>query len=76
MQLKNILSDGRFDEFLTLGIEKSVPSSDYFISAGEIPFKIAYVYSGIWRYVYHSDKGDEYTKAILPENTFISSYSE
>lgn len=74
-QLKSILPDNRIDEFLSLGIYKSINASDYFIRAGDIPFKIAYVYSGLFRYVYLNNKGDEFTKAIITENNFISSYS-
>jgi len=74
-QLKNILPDNRINEFLTLGKEKSLNASEFFIKAGETPFKIAYVFKGLFRYVYINDKGDEFTKAIITENNFISSYS-
>lgn len=74
-QLRNILPDNRIDEFFTLGKEKSINTSEYFIRAGETPFKIAYVLKGLFRYVYVNNKGDEFTKAILVENSFISSYS-
>ncbi|NJK95613.1 MAG: Crp/Fnr family transcriptional regulator [Bacteroidales bacterium] len=50
-------------------------TSGYFIKAGETPVKIAFVFKGLFRYVYINDKGDEFTKAIITENTFISSYS-
>jgi CRP-like cAMP-binding protein len=74
-QLKNILPDKRIDEFLSIGKEKSIMTADYFIKAGETPLKIAYVFKGLFRYVYINDKGDEFTKAIITENNFISSYS-
>jgi len=74
-QLKNILPDNRINEFLTLGKEKSLNASEFFIKAGETPFKIAYVFKGLFRYVYINDKGDEFTKALINENNFISSYS-
>ena len=74
-QLRNIMPDKRIDEFLELGKEKSVAISDYFIRAGETPMKIAYVFHGLFRYVYCNNKGDEFTKAIIPESNFISSYS-
>jgi CRP-like cAMP-binding protein len=73
--LKNILPEKRIDEFLSIGKEKSIRTGDYFIKAGETPLKIAYVYKGLFRYVYINDKGDEYTKALITENNFISSYS-
>ncbi len=74
-QLKNILPDKRIDELLLIGKEKSIMYSDYFIKAGETPTKIAFVFEGLFRYVYINDNGDEFTKAILSENIFISSYS-
>jgi len=74
-QLKNILPDKRIDEFLSIGKEKSIMTADFFINAGETPIKIAYVFNGLFRYLYVNDKGDEFTKAIITENNFISSYS-
>jgi len=74
-QLKNLLPEKRIDELLSMGKEKSMLAADYFIRAGETPLKIAYVFNGLFRYVYTNDKGDEFTKAIIPENNFISSYS-
>ena len=74
-QLKNILSDKHIGELLLIGKEKSIMSSDYFIKTGETPTKIAFVFKGLFRYVYINDNGDEFTKAILSENIFISSYS-
>ncbi len=74
-QLKHILPDKRIEEFLSIGKEKSIATADFFIKAGETPTKIAYIFKGLFRYVYINDKGDEFTKAILTENNFISSYS-
>lgn len=73
--LKNILPDKRIDEFLSIGNEKSIDSSNYFIKAGQTPKKIAFVFKGLFRYVYINNNGDEFTKAFLSENNFISSYS-
>lgn len=74
-QLKRILPENRVDEFFQLGRVKSIKASDLFITAGETPIKIAYVFKGLFRYVYLNDKGDEFTKGIITENLFISSYS-
>lgn len=74
-QLKNILPENRIDEFLSIGRIKSIDAMDYFIRAGEVPDKIAFVGSGLFRYVYINEKGDEFTKGIIMENFFISSYS-
>ncbi len=73
--LNDILPENRMDEFLSIGKEKSMAASDYFIHTGEIPCKIAFVTKGLFRYVYTNDRGDEFTKALMPENNFISSYS-
>jgi CRP-like cAMP-binding protein len=74
-QLRKILPDVRVDELLSITKEKSIATADLFIRAGETPLKIAYVSNGLFRYVYVNDKGDEFTKAIITENNFISSYS-
>lgn len=74
-QLKTILPDNRIDELLSIGKEKSIIASDYFIKAGETPLKIAYVTKGLFRYVYTNGNGDEFTKGIIVENFFLSSYS-
>jgi len=74
-QLKNILPAERFEELLSIGTEKSVLAAEYFIKAGETPLKIAYVINGLFRYVYTKENGEEFTKGIIAENNFISSYS-
>ncbi|MFZ4522730.1 MAG: Crp/Fnr family transcriptional regulator [Bacteroidales bacterium] len=74
-QLKSILPDNRIDDLLSIGKEKSIAASEYFIKAGETPNKIGYVTKGLFRYVYSNGKGDEFTKGIIIENFFLSSYS-
>jgi CRP-like cAMP-binding protein len=74
-QLKKILPENRIDEFLSIGKIKSINALDYFIRAGAVPDKIAFVGSGLFRYVYINEKGDEFTKGIIAENFFLSSYS-
>jgi CRP-like cAMP-binding protein len=74
-QLKNILPEKKIDEFLSITREKSINTSNYFIRAGEVPMKIAFVASGLFRYVYTNENGDEFTKGIIEENLFLSSYS-
>ncbi|NLU38190.1 MAG: Crp/Fnr family transcriptional regulator [Bacteroidales bacterium] len=74
-QLKIMLPENRIDEFLSIGKIRTINSSEYFIRAGEIPYKVAFIFSGLFRYVYTNDKGDEFTKAIMRENFFLSSYS-
>jgi CRP-like cAMP-binding protein len=74
-QLKKILPETKIDEFLSITREKSISASDYFIRAGEVPTKIAFLVSGLFRYVYINNNGDEFTKGIIIENFFLSSYS-
>jgi CRP-like cAMP-binding protein len=74
-QLKKILPEKKIDEFLSITRDKSINASEYFISAGEVPMKIAFLVSGLFRYVYINDNGDEFTKGIIMENSFLSSYS-
>ena len=74
-QLRKILPEYRVDEFLSIGNERVMKANDYFVKSGDTPIKIAYVYKGLFRYVYLNDKGDEFTKGIITENSFISSYS-
>lgn len=74
-QLKSILPESKIEEFSAIGKNKSIRTSECFIKAGETPSKIAFVYKGLFRYVYTNDKGDEFTKGIIAESNFISSYS-
>lgn len=63
------------DDFRAIAKPKVLPKGDYFIWEGEVPRKFAFVQSGLFRYLYIDQKGIEYTKGILPEGSFISSYS-
>lgn len=74
-KLKNILPPDQADELLSVGMAKELKKGEYFIRAGEIPKKFAFVGSGIFRYVYINDKGIEFTKGIIQELNFIASYS-
>jgi CRP-like cAMP-binding protein len=70
-----MLPPARVEELLSIGRETSVAAFSNFIQAGDIPQRIAWIQKGLFRYVYLNEKGDEFTKAIMPENSFISSYS-
>lgn len=73
--LRSILPEDKFDVFMSIGKIKTVAAFDHFLKAGEVPQKIAFVNSGLFRYVYTNEKGDEFTKGIITENLFLSSYS-
>ena len=53
----------------------SLPKGAFFIQAGEIPRKMGIVFSGLFRYLYVDNEGNEYTKAFMPETSFLTSYS-
>ena len=74
-QPTHILPEERIEELFSIAKEKSIKTTNYFLEAGETPSKIAFVTKGLFRYVYTNNKGDEFTKTIMPENNFISSYS-
>ena len=54
---------------------KQLPKGDFFLVAGQRPRKMAIVLSGLFRYLYVDDEGNEYTKAFMPEGSFLSAYS-
>ena len=54
---------------------KKIDVGSCFIKEGEIPQKMAIVLSGLFRYLYIDGEGYEYTKAFMPELSFLTSYS-
>jgi hypothetical protein len=46
-QLKNILHAERIDVLLSIAKEKPVSAVEYFIKAGEVPFKVSDVFDGL-----------------------------
>jgi len=73
--LQNILPTEKAEEIISIGKIKRIQPNEYFIRAGEIPRKLAFVFTGLFRYVYIDDNGNEFTKGIIQNNSFISSYS-
>jgi CRP-like cAMP-binding protein len=74
-RLNNLIPAERLDSFLEIGKKREIKATHYFIKAGEVPHRVAFVASGLFRYVYINDKGHEFTKGFIVENNFISSYS-
>jgi CRP-like cAMP-binding protein len=62
-------------KFHAISKRNTISKGTYFIRAGEIPAKMALVLQGLFRYVYLSDTGKEYTKSFMPEGRFLSAYS-
>ena len=51
---------------------KSLKKDEYFHEAGRVPHEIIFIILGIFRVVYHNNKGDEITKYFLDENNFLA----
>ena len=73
--LQNMMPEDKAMELLDISQYKNLKAHEYFIRAGEIPKSFAFVISGLFRYVYITPKGNEFTKGVIMEHDFISSYS-
>jgi CRP-like cAMP-binding protein len=69
------LPEERLLELIAIGKERTISRNNRFIAAGTIPRKFGFVVSGLFRYVYSDENGQEFTKGIISEFSFISSYS-
>ncbi|WP_209564187.1 Crp/Fnr family transcriptional regulator [Flavobacterium sp. 1355] len=69
------LPEKELEELLDISSHKKINKGSCFITAGHIPRKMAFVVKGLFRYVYVHENGNEFTKSIITENNFISSYS-
>jgi len=54
---------------------KQIKKDEYFLREGRFPKTIAFVKSGLFRYFYIDDKGNEFTKGFYLRNSFLLSYS-
>jgi len=50
---------------------KQVKKDEYFLREGQFPKTIAFVKSGLFRYFYIDDKGNEFTKGFYLRNVTI-----
>lgn len=62
-------------DFIVLGRKRLVARDEFYIEAGSVPQAFGLVVSGLFRYVYYDSRGMEFTKGVLSEQSFISSYS-
>ncbi len=69
------LTESEITEFTKIARIKTFERKSNFIREGQIPTEFGFVLSGLFRYLYISEKGKEFTKAFMPEKSFISSYS-
>lgn len=75
LTVRYLMPEEQIQDLLSCGRNIVVEREECFIGTGQIPGKFGLVISGLFRYVYSGNKGEEFTKAILPEHSFISSYS-
>lgn len=73
--LITFLPADKTEELMAIGKQKTIAPGAYFIREGETPKKLAFVHTGLFRYVYINAKGVEFTKGIISASGFISSYS-
>jgi CRP-like cAMP-binding protein len=73
--LQSIIPPEKLEELVSISRKIFLKPKEYFIREGEVPKKFAFVFSGLFRYVYINNKGLEFTKGIIAEHQFISSYS-
>lgn len=73
--LEELLPAEYLSEFMKISKKKVVEGRECFLRAGDIPKKMAYVQTGLFRYVYIDNAGNDFTKSIIAEGSFIASYS-
>lgn len=69
------LPEKELQELLNIAQHHKIAKTNYFIREGQVPRKMAFVVKGLFRYVYTHENGSEFTKNIIAEGNFISSYS-
>ena len=69
------LPEKELQELLNSTQFSKIAKADYFIKEGQVPRKMAFLVKGLFRYVYTHENGNEFTKNIIAEGNFISSYS-
>ncbi|MHC0446201.1 Crp/Fnr family transcriptional regulator [Flavobacterium sp. 3-218] len=69
------LPEKELQELLIISQFNKIVKGDYFIKEGQVPRKMAFLVKGLFRYVYTHENGNEFTKNIIAEGNFISSYS-
>ncbi|MBX2844473.1 MAG: Crp/Fnr family transcriptional regulator [Flammeovirgaceae bacterium] len=69
------LTELEIAEFTQIARIKTFKPKSHFIRAGQIPTEFGFVLNGLFRYVYITEEGKEFTKVFMPEQHFISSYS-
>jgi CRP-like cAMP-binding protein len=63
------------NKFCSLISVKKIIKGENFLSEGQSPRTIAFIKSGLFRYYYIDNKGNEFTKGFFDENSVLTSYS-
>ena len=63
------------NKFCSLISVKKIIKGENFLSEGQSPRTIAFIKSGLFRYYYIDNEGNEYTKGFFVENSVLTSYS-
>lgn len=75
--IKNVIDLPLSEEKKLLDVSRisTIKKGEFYIQAGQVPKKFAFVSKGLFRYVYVGDNGTEYTKNFIPEKNFLLAYS-
>lgn len=63
------------EELMSISRLKNMQAQEYFITEGQVPRKFGLLLSGLFRYLYIDQDGNEYTKGIVRGNNIFSSYN-
>lgn len=72
--ISHILEDD-LQQFSSMVSEKYIKCSDFYLCAGETPKTMGFVKSGLFRYYYSNEEGEEYTKGFFSDTSLLLSYS-
>jgi len=63
------------NKFCALTSVRNIKKGEYFLREGKLSRTIAFVKSGLFRYYYIDNEGNELTKGFFVENSILISYS-
>lgn len=69
------IPDVDIEKILKITRSKQILKGGYFIREGEMSRNFGFVQTGLLRYSYTDDRGNDFTKGFFGENSFICSYS-
>ncbi len=63
------------EELAAISKKSVLEPGGYFVREGQVPRKFGILFSGIMRYYYVDNDGNEYTKGLILENQVLSAYT-